>query len=50
MPKIVKKKDWKVTTNFQDLGLETVARHIAKAEGKDEKAIEAIKNRIRGGR
>lgn len=45
-----KKEGWKITNDLSALGLETVARHIARCEGKDEedpKVLEKIKKRIR---
>ena len=43
-------EDWKTTKDMDVLGLETVAIHIAKCEGKDETnptVLENIKKRIR---
>lgn len=44
------KEGWKTTKDLDALGLETVAIHIAKCEGKDEtnpNVLEKIKKRIR---
>ena len=49
---IKRKEGWKVTTNFQNLGLETVAAAIANAEGttpsQARKKLEDAKRRSRG--